>query len=236
MNEELNQAVSQIEEEIVEKQRQIDLLESMDFTKPIDEDTWHELCETPLRSSKLLGVLVKNTFPLAENIVVHCNYVYFDLFGFKVQIPTSRRRGINVDTSWYGYGYREEPKFRYTTTIQRLNDYFNAVDNKKGWYECAKSRLMGYESCKWKLCLAWFLYYKWKKGDRKLFEERKTQEERAYNEILKVYQDKKKEVEYRVSMLFDALLPTIEKFSSKHYMYNDGWEYSVEKIRELENR
>lgn len=236
MNEELNQAVSQIEEEIVEKQRQIDLLESMDFTKPIDEDTWHELCETPLRSSKLLGALVKNTFPLVENIVVHCNYVYFDLFGFKVQIPTSRRRGINVDTSWYGYGYREEPKFRYTTTIQRLNDYFNAVDNKKGWYECAKSRLMGYESCKWKLCLAWFLYYKWKKVDRKLFEERKVQEERAYDEILKAYQDKKKEVEYKVSMLFDTLLPTIEKFSSKHYMYNDGWGYSVEKIRELENR
>lgn len=236
MREELNQVVSQIEGEIVEKQRQIALLKSLDFTKPIDEDAWHELCETPLRGSELLGVLVKNTFPLAENIVVHCNYVYFDLFGFKVQIPTSRRRGINVDTSWYKDGRREEPRFRYTTVIQCLNNYFNAVDNKKGWYECAKNRLMGYKSCKWKLCLAWFLHYKWKKVDRKLFEERKAQEEKAYDDNLKAYQDNKKEIEHKIYMLFDVLLPTIEKFSSKHDMYNDGWGYSVGEIRELENK
>lgn len=161
---ELSDVITRLNENIEELQSQIALLQSINFSKPVDENTWHELCETPLRSSSLLAALVQNIFPLAENVVVHCNYVYFNIMGFKVQIPTSRRRSINVDTSWYKKD-NGEPKLEYSTTIQCLMGYFDAVDNKKGWYECAKNRLRYPETCKkWFLFIVWFFYYKWKKS------------------------------------------------------------------------
>ena len=85
----VSDAIKELNREIDETQNKIAIVKSIDFSKPVTEKQWHTICETPLRSSDLLAVLVKNTFPLAENIVVHCNYVYFDMLGFKVQIPTS---------------------------------------------------------------------------------------------------------------------------------------------------
>lgn len=85
----VSEAIRDLNREIDEAQNKIAIVKSIDFTKPVTENQWHTICETPLRSSDLLAVLVKNTFPLAENILVHCNYVYFDMLGFKVQIPTS---------------------------------------------------------------------------------------------------------------------------------------------------
>ena len=104
---EVEKSLAILGEEISEKQEQIELIKSIDFSKPIDEETWHKICETPLRSSDILAVLVKNTFPLATNIVVHCNYVYFEISGFSIQIPTSRAMGINVSLDWYERNMRK---------------------------------------------------------------------------------------------------------------------------------
>ena len=46
------------------------------------EDTWHKICFTSLRTSDLMGRLLKNIFPDAEDIKVDCNYVMFTLYGF----------------------------------------------------------------------------------------------------------------------------------------------------------
>lgn len=143
----VSEVIRDLNREIDETQNKIAIVKSIDFTKPVTESQWHTICETPLRYSNLLAVLVKNTFPLAENILVHCNYVYFDMLGFKVQIPTSRCQGINVDTSWYRKDNGEPTKI-YSDTIENMIKYFNAVDNKLGWYECAKHRLRYGKTCK----------------------------------------------------------------------------------------
>lgn len=104
MEKDVIEAVQENEEEINKLKSQNAFMQTIDFSKPVNEETWHKICETPLRTSQLLGILVKNTFPVAEDIIVHCNYVYFTLLGFKVQIPTYRNQGINVDADWYKRG------------------------------------------------------------------------------------------------------------------------------------
>lgn len=232
--ESLDLALGQLNEQISELQNQAKLIGSIDFSKPVDEDTWHKICETPLRNSNLLAVLVKNIFPLAENITVHCNYVYFDMLGFKVQIPTSRRRGINVDTSWYEKDWGE-PTLVYSEPIRKMIEYFDAVDNKKGWYECARRRLIYGDHCsRWVLFVAWWFKYKWKDPKRKLFEETKKQQEKSYMERVERYRYRRKNILKKTEKLFNELLPILDKFSTKHYKYNDGWGCSIEDIRKNE--
>ena len=64
----VEEAIKDLQEDITEKQNQIELIKNIDWNKPVNEETWHQICDTPLRTSDLLGFLVKNIFPEAENI------------------------------------------------------------------------------------------------------------------------------------------------------------------------
>lgn len=233
---EVSEAIEELNLEIASANEKISLIESIDISKPVTEEQWHNICETPLRYSNLLAVLVKNTFPLAENILVHCNYVYFDMLGFKVQIPTSRCQGINVDTSWYRKDNGEPTKI-YSDTIEDMIKYFNAVDNKLGWYECAKHRLTYGKTCKkWFLFIVWWFKYRWKDPKRKQFEEVKSQQEQAYKERVKNYRSHRKDIKNKTETLLNELLPLLNEFSTQHYNYNSaGGCYSIEQIKEFEN-
>ena len=231
----VSDVIKELNKTIDETQNKIAIVKSIDFTKPVTEDQWHLICETPLRNSNLLAVLVKNTFPLAENILVNCNYVYFDMLGFKVQIPTSRLRGINVDTSWYEKD-RGEPTIQYSSSIQSMIEYFDAVDNKKGWYECAKHRLTYGKTCKkWLLFIVWWFKYRWKDPKREQFEEVKSKQEQEYKERVENYRSNRKDIKNKTEMFLNELLPLLDEFSTQHYNYNDKGNYSIEKIREFEN-
>lgn len=232
----VSEAIRDLNREIDEAQNKIAIVKSIDFTKSVTESQWHTICETPLRNSDLLAVLVKNTFPLAENILVHCNYVYFDMLGFKVQIPTSRCQGINVDTSWYRKDDGEPTKI-YSETIENMIKYFNAVDNKLGWYECAKHRLRYGKTCKkWLLFIVWWFKYRWKDPKRKQFEEVKSKQEQAYKERVEKYRSERKDLKNKTETLLNQLLPLLNEFSTQHYDYNSrGGCYSIEQIREFEN-
>ena len=236
----IKEVIQEIDENISELILQKEILQNLDFSKPVDEETWHKLCETPLRNSDLLSVLVKNIFPLAEDIKVHCNYVYFNLLGFKVQIPTSSCYSINIDTSWYCCSYWEEPKLVYDPVIDEITKYFEAVNNHKGWYECAKNRIRSGESYrKWFLFLIWFGKYKWKpitSQHKQVYENRKRENEEEYKRNLEKYRKKFKETQERVDLLFDELIPMLDKFSVKHLSYNDqGWnQITLEKIKKNE--
>lgn len=236
MNSDILDAIQDLEEQINETQKQIDFIKSIDFTKPVTESQWHKICETPLRYSNLLATLVKNTFPLAENILVHCNYVYFDLLGFKVQIPTSYCQGINVDTSWYHKG-DGEPTRIYTGNVKNMIEYFNAVDNKLGWYECAKYRIPHSKTYKkWTLFILWWLKYKWKVPERKQFEVTKKQQEEAYKERVEKYLSKRQDIRNKAKFLLYELLPLLNQFSLQHGKYSDNrYAYSIEQIKEFED-
>lgn len=236
MDKNINEAIEEIKEDIETLKLQIQLLENLDLSKSVDEDIWHNICETPLRSSDILGVLVKNIFPLAENIIVHCNYVYFDMLGFKVQIPTSRCRGINVDLSWY-HNY-SKPQLYYPSALGYLIKYFEAVDNNLGWYEKMKCRVSYGEHCKkYILFLAYIFKYKWKKVNRELVEEEKEKFNQSYQkQVIKYYKDKS-EIHQKSEKLINELLPLLDNFSKQHFPYNQGSPYgtTIEKIKELED-
>lgn len=232
----ISKAIEELNRTIDKTQEQITLVKSIDFSKPVTENQWHMICETPLRYSDSLAILVKNTFPLAENILVHCNYVYFDMLGFKVQIPTSRCQGINVDTSWYRKDNGEPTKI-YSNTIEDMIKYFNAVDNKLGWYECAKHRLTYGKTCKkWVLFIVWWFKYRWKDPKRKQFEEVKSQQEQEYKERVENYRSQRKDIKNKTETLLNELLPLLNEFSTYHYNYNSsGGCYSIEQIKNFEN-
>lgn len=100
-NRDIEEAIESLEEEILECKEQISVVKTIDINAPVDEDTWHKICFTPLRTSDLMGKLLKNIFPDAEDIKVGSNYVVFTLYGFKCYLPTSDYYNIEVDTNWY---------------------------------------------------------------------------------------------------------------------------------------
>lgn len=234
MTHDASKAIEELNRIIDKTQEQITLVKSIDFSKPVTENQWHIICETPLRYSDSLAIVVRNTFPLAENIEVNYLYVCFDMMGFKVQIPTSPCRGINVSTAWYRKDCGE-PELRYTTAIEDLIKYYDAVDNKKGWYECAKYRIRYGESCKkWQLFIAWWFKYKWKKTNRKQFEKVKAKEEQTHKKWVESYYSERKEMKNKSKKLLNELLPILDKFSTEHFHYNAAHDYSIEEIREWE--
>lgn len=236
MNKIVQEAIAEINENIDELQNQLKLIQSIDFTKPVTEDEWHAICETPLRSSDLLATLVKNIFPDAENILVHCNYVYFDLMGFKVQIPTSRARGINVDLSWYEKD-GGEPTRIYQEKTECVKHYLEAVDRKAGWYELAKIRCRFADSwSKPRLFLWWHFKHKWIKIDRPQWEKSIKDEEYSFQKRLTTYHEKRQKIKETSAKLIHDVVPILDKFSTKHSAYNQVlYPHTIEQIKELEN-
>lgn len=81
---------------------------------------------------------------MAENIVVDANYVYFDLIGFKIQIPTSSTREVNVDLSWYKKDYGE-PTLYLSDHEKLIKKYYEALDSGANWKTLADIRLFNYK-------------------------------------------------------------------------------------------
>lgn len=234
MNNDVKEAIEDLKEEIAEKENHIRLLESIDFTKAVDEDIWHEICKTGLRYSDLLGVLVKNIFPLAKNIKVGCNYVDFEMMGFNVEIPTSYCRGINVDTSWYKRD-SGEPKLEYNDAVKSMMKYFKAVENKAGWYECAKYKIRnGWNYRKWYLFLMWFFKYKWTDSRRDDFDKAVKMAEESHQKRLERYYAERKEMRKKAEKLINEVVPILDEFSTQHFCYNDQG-YTIEEIKTFEN-
>lgn len=231
MDNDILEAINQNEDEIRELKSQIELMKSLDTNRAIDENTWHKICETPLRTSNLLATFVKNTFPASENILVRCNYVYFNLYGFEVQIPTSYSRGININTNWYQRDCGL-PKIQYTSAEKRLIRYFEALDSKEGWKTLARLRC---DYKEWFLPFAWFFKYKWVKVNRNLLEEmNKSKNEKLVNQTER-YRKVRTDMHNKALFLQETVLPILDKFSSKHRCWNgSAYGTTIEEIMQLE--
>lgn len=232
---EIAEAIDELNEEAVSVNEKISLIESLDISKPVTQDKWHAICETPLRGSNLLKIIVKNTFPLAENITIGCNYVYFEMLGFDVQIPTFRSNSINVDTSWYCKDHGE-PVCVYDAYVENMIEYFHAVDNKLGWYECAKHRIQhGKTYKKWFLFTAWWMKYRWKAPNRQEFERVKIKQEQKHKERVEKYYLNRKIIRHKAKKLLNELLPLLDEFSNTHNKFDDiQCLYSIEQIKVFE--
>lgn len=235
MEKDVIDAIQENEEEINKLKCQNAFMQTIDFSKPVNEETWHKICETPLRTSQLLGILVKNTFPEAEDIVVHCNYIYFTLLGFKVQIPTSRSQGINIDTSWYKTD-QGTPQLHLSKAQKNMLKYYEALDNGENWIMLAKLRLHYANSYKkWFLPFAWFFKYKWKKLDREEFERQIKEMEDNLEKQIENYKRERKDMHDKALLLKDTVLPMLDNFSTVHRNFNDSYTtISIKEILSLE--
>ena len=220
----VEEAIKDLEEDISEKKNQIELIKSIDWSRPVNEKTWHEICETPLRSSDLLSVLLKNIFPDAEEINVHCNYVYFKLHGFKCGLPTSRCNGTYIDTGWYEKD-NGKPTSYGTIHQYKMTKYFEAKDNKENWEILFNHRISHCDYYKkWVKFLLWFGYYKWKDDKREEWEKVIKENQENLEKSIDRYNQKRKEMYERTKTMVEVVIPELKKFSMKVYkLYEHNW-------------
>lgn len=238
ISKDIDHALDELQSEISENKRQISFLQSFDWTKPVTEEEWHKICDTPLRSSReVLPVLVKNLFPSASNIEVGCNFVFFELYGYKIQIPTSCMRGINISTEWYRYTSRLEDCYYHSGSMVRLKKFFDAKDQKMGWKAEAAARYNRDHANTIHLFLWWFGCHKWQKVDRKLFETKWKEEENRATERKKKTEQEKEDNKNHLLFIRDTLLPELNKFSAEHGPYvrqGTGSQKSIDELFEME--
>ena len=183
----MEEAIKDLQEDIAEKQNKIELIKNIDWNKPVNEETWHQICDTPLRISDLLGVLVKNIFPEAENINIGCNDVSFDLYRFRCALPTSRCNGVYIETGWYQKD-DGQPTLPESFSQYHMRKYFQAKDNKENWEVLFNERLSSYTSChKWIKFIMWFGHYKWKNVHREIWEEAFVENQNKLDRMIEKY-------------------------------------------------
>ena len=100
---EKSKAIDIIRSDIADKQEQIKYIEELDVTRPVTEEQWTYICNTPLRTSDILIDIVKAIFPNCEKVELHEEEVEFCLHGFVCYISTMGIHGIGIDMSWYKY-------------------------------------------------------------------------------------------------------------------------------------
>ena len=225
----VSEALHNLDKEQLDIEHRRNLIKSIDWTKPVTEDEWHALCETSARSSEiLLSTLVKNIFPDAIDIVHTPNYVSFSLLGYRIQIPTSRCRGINIATNWYKNIWFEKNALHnspiHSADIFDLKKYFDAKDQKLGWRAEAEARIHGESYYNdFQLFWLWFTRWKWKKIDRVWFETTWKEEEYQHNEAVKRLEKAEVENKKHLKFIVETLIPELNKFSTEHNAFFDSF-------------
>ena len=234
VNKEINSAIIKVNDEINELQEKKRIMQSFDFSKPVNEKRWEEICSTPLRDSDILKIVIKNTFPGAEKIVVSSSCVFFDFDGYKIQIPTVGISRVEIDTSWYKNDVGA-PKQIYTLKTRMMLDYIAAQERNTGWYELAKIRAP-FQHSKAKLFYLWLFKLKWEKVDKKYWEEKEKIELDEYRKKVFDYYEERKEIKKHIEKITVEVLPKLESFSKIHngFQVPSGRQKTIAEIIELE--
>lgn len=95
-------AINDLHREIKKQITTIDILESVDFDKPCNEETWHKISKLSFEYNNFLLVhLCSKIFPEAEDVECCRWYVEFKLHGFQCYLPMNNNNCIMVNMSWY---------------------------------------------------------------------------------------------------------------------------------------
>lgn len=90
-----DQAIKQIKDEIKDLNHQIKMLENLENID-LTEDNYHQLCNTILRSSDILGQMLAQKLNVSFS-EVSPNYFHFTLDnGWKLDIPSSNLSGVDL--------------------------------------------------------------------------------------------------------------------------------------------
>lgn len=222
-------AIEILQDEISEKKQQIKLIENLDFSKPITEKEWHQLCRTPLRTSALLIELIKSTFPDAEDIKLQAQAVKFNLYGIDCYLPTTDELGIGIDLSWYQH-------------IRRYGEFADEMDQEG-------KQIIEYLSIqKPTIYDRVDFVYPFKPGHMKVFYYNKTEKDKLWREhkdeiinrtdperlqrivsVKMIQFDEKKEEQaeklrvqiQKIAVLRDKVIPCLKQFTETIYSYTD---------------
>lgn len=226
---EIEEIVNDLQDEIVEKLSQIDLLRNIDWESPVDEKTWHKICETTARTSDLMGKLLKNIFPSATDVKVHANYVYFTMHGFQCALPTWDRNGICISTAWYQP--KKEPVFRERPE----NLYFREKAGQARWNVMFDLRFPKKKNHpRWVKYISWHCFYRWKDDHQDVWEEVFRKDCQEYERRLTEYQQQRQLMHDKAKTLFQKVLPELKHFSTEYFKFEND-PYTFEKIANLEN-
>ena len=212
-------AVAILQSEIKKKREQIDLIKGIDVTQLISEKVWHELCETPIRNSDLLKIIVHTMWPNAEKIVLGANCVRFELYGFTVSIPTSRCMGVEIvpDLAFDYFG-EKEPEFKPSDEIQRKLEYIEKKDTETDWYTLFQLKVPDeILNAKYRKWYAWYLWqrkYKNMEIDEEEWKEKYDQEKKKYEKKVEEYHAHQEELFQKCVTFIEKVVPEIRRFSS----------------------
>ena len=212
-------AVAILQSEIKKKREQIDLIKGIDVRQPISEKVWHELCETPIRNSDLLKIIVHTMWPNAEKIVLGANCVRFELYSFTVSIPTSRCMGVEIVSDLtFDYFGEKEPAFKPSAETKRMLEYLEKKDTETDWYTLFRLKVPEeILNAKYRKWYAWYLWqrkYKNMKIDEEEWKEKYDHEKKEYEKKVEEYYVHQEELFQKCVVLIEKVIPEIRRFSS----------------------
>lgn len=233
---EKSKAIDIIRSDIADKQGQIKYIEELDVTRPVTEEQWTYICNTPLRTSDILIDIVKAIFPNCEKVELHEEEVEFCLHGFVCYISTVGIHGIGIDMSWYKY-------------IRQYGEFADEMDQ-----EC--KRIIEYLNIKEPTVYDRVDYvYPFKPGHMKVFYYTNAEKDKLWHDnkeeiinrtdperlqrilTIKEIQFEKKAVENeierrvqqrKITTLTDDVLPYLHRFTDNVHSY--GTDISIEQI------
>ena len=221
MKREIKEAKQAIQEQIEELNSQMALLDEISGLKSINEELWHNICETPLRGTQGLVPLVKTIFKQAKNIEVHSNYVKFTLYEIGCYLPTSRRLGVEIDTSWYSHIDIDEIPYK-DCTITNMIRYLECKNQGM-----SNDKILSYIYPQYKNKPKFYKKLVWRRYKNQYNADTIKYELAEYNkkilQLKKYKMDKKAKIEPQVNILFTKVIPILKQFSSTINSYKaDG--------------
>lgn len=229
MNKFIEEAVSDIDNNIKELEERKLLLLNLDTEEILTEDKWHEICETSLRYSNILSKFVLNIFPEATLIKVGCNYVTFELYNIKCYLPTSLCRGIEVDVSWFDPKRCPEYNSYVPNRMKQLDHYLNDIN----WKSKTKA-IMGPGYKTWWLWLNWILKYKYKrKSYKKEFNEMRESVHENYEIGMDIYKEHIASQKAIIHKIENNLIPELSKFTDNINAYYESVCFGRKTLKEI---
>ena len=231
---EVENTISKITEEIATMQREIDILRSRDWTKPITEDDWESIVEASADNKRLLQLVVRGIFPDACNFKdIHSNEIIFELYGFECGISTSFKRGIGVffneDLSQYEDAALDRLlDEKYSKKLCLIKKYFKLKENHAAWEDFMKI-LCSYKYPKFIMYLLWIFKYKWVNISHEDWDDELNKNEQEYKERLLHFYNEKMDLIKKINLFKQKLLPELNKFTKEVYNLRN-WGTPVEKI------
>ena len=216
MNEDIVQALRNIQENIDDLQKQQKMLENINEKESLTEAEWHQLCLTPVRNTKTMETFLKNIFPNAENVTNNANQTSFTLYDFKCALPTTFRKNIMVNMSW-NQQLTEPTVERFMSNSERkMREYFKLLDSHGYWLELFDLRFSRFQHYKkWIKFILWFVKYKWKNDHREKWKEEFKKTEKKFETELLKYKQEKINLEKKREIFKKKLLPELYQFTNE---------------------